>query len=181
MKKWGTHNRSWCKLWNICKFLNMKIRRVKLLLHSAVTIPHVINNHVHNVIPCQSLQLYKRKHALHPNPTFTITWKLFFSTLQYRIVGQYRHVSGHTYDIRRTDYYYKYFTVFIPKKQITDPDTKNTVLLQIQTRTFLINRNAAVRYPSKRKEINAELLCVGQGKVHFKSMNFKLWMQFCIK
>jgi len=41
----------------------------------------------------------------------------FFSALQYRIVGKYRHVSGHTYDIRRTDYYYKYFTVFIPKKK----------------------------------------------------------------
>jgi len=59
-KKWGTHNGSWCKLWNIRKFLNMKIGQVKLLLHSAVTTPHVINNHVRNVIPCQSLQLYKR-------------------------------------------------------------------------------------------------------------------------
>jgi len=35
------------------KFLNIKIRQVKLLLHSYVTTPHVINYHVHNVIPCQ--------------------------------------------------------------------------------------------------------------------------------
>jgi len=51
---------------------------------------------------------------------------------------------------------------------------KKTVLLQTQTNTFLINRTAVVRYPSKRKEIDAVLSCNGQGKGHFKSMNFKL-------
>jgi len=38
----------------------------------------------------------------------------------------------------------------------------------------MISRTAVVRYPSKRKEIDAELLCSGQGKVYFKSMNFKI-------
>lgn len=84
------------------------------------------------------------------------------------------------YNIRRTDYYYEYFTVFIPKKQTIDPVTQNTVLLQIQKRTFLMNRNAVVQYPSERKEIDVELLCNGQGKIHFKSMNSSFEYHFAL-
>jgi len=74
-----------------------------------------------------------------------------------------------TYDIRHGDNYYKYFTVFIPTKQITVPVTKNIVFIQIPTRAFLINPTAVdiLRYPSKRREIDAKLMCNGQGKARF--------------
>jgi hypothetical protein len=31
MKKWGIHNGTRCKLWNICNFLNLKTWQGKLL------------------------------------------------------------------------------------------------------------------------------------------------------